>query len=94
MNLISLGIIAIAGTILWVRSGVRPTQRWFLVGLVIMVALWWGIWGQVAVGDGWWVYGPNSVTVAFLGTIPLPDLVYFFSGLGWYLYSCRKLHLF
>ncbi len=93
MNLASLGIVFFIGLWMWRRSGVRPTQRFFLIGFATSVLIWWGVWGQIAIVDGWWVYGPHNFTGVFIGAIPVADGLYFLAGLGWYFYLCHKLDL-
>lgn len=94
MNILPLIILCTIGGILWWRSGVVPTRKYFLVGIVIMFLLWWGIWGQVAVFDQWWVYNSRNTAGFYIGVIPAADILYFIAGLGWYLYFSRKLDLF
>lgn len=94
MNLIPLVAVFLLGSYFWWRSGVLPNKRYFWVGLLIMLTVWWGIWGQLALYDHWWSYGPANVTGGFLGLVPVVDLLYFFGGMGWYLYLGHKLDLF
>jgi lycopene cyclase domain-containing protein len=93
MNIVSLVVVFIIGLLMWVRSGVRPTQRFFLIGLAVSLIIWWGIWGQIAIADGWWVYDPKNISGGFIGVIPATDALYFLAGLGWYFYLCHKLEL-
>lgn len=79
---------------MWKFSGVRFNQKYFWVGLTIMLILWWGIWGQVAIFDGWWTYTEQSISLGHVGVVPVADFLYFFAGLGWYFYLCHKLDLF
>jgi len=93
MNIASLGIVFLIGLWMWRHSGVRPTQKFFLIGLAILVFIWWGVWGQIAVTDGWWLYGPPNIIGIFIGAIPAADMLYFLAGLGWYFYLLHKLGL-
>ena len=93
MNLISLTVVFLIGLWMWRCSGVRPTQRFFLIGFAVSVLIWCGVWGQIAVMDGWWIYGSKNVTGISIGAIPIADILYFLAGLGWYFYLCHKLDL-
>lgn len=94
MNLVGYLIIFSIGVMLWWRSGVRLSRKYFWLGLGIMLVLWWGVWGQLAVADGWWTYSHRSIPLGYIGVVPAADLFYFFAGLGWYFYLCHKLDLF
>ncbi len=93
MNILGYLALALIGSVLWAKSGVSPRKKYFWVGLSIMLALWWVIWGQFAVFDGWWTYSSQSISLGHIGTVPAADLLYFFAGLGWYFYLCRKLNI-
>lgn len=93
MNIVAYLSLLLIGVILWYRSGVSPTQKYFWIALAVLLVIWWGIWGQVAVYDGWWTYSAENITFGYVGHVPAADLLYFFAGLGWYLYLSRKLDL-
>jgi hypothetical protein len=93
MNIIAYLFLMFIGGALWFYSGVGVTKKYFWIGLVVLAILWWGLWGQVAIYDGWWIYSSSSLSLGHIGTIPVADGLYFFAGLGWYLYLCRKLRI-
>lgn len=93
MNLVSYSVLLVIGTIMWWRSGVLPTQKYFLIGFGITLVVWWFVWGQIAVYDQWWIYNDNNVG-GLIGMVPAADMIYFLAGLGWFFYLCHKLELF
>lgn len=94
MNIASYLILLTIGVGMWIRSGMLPTRKYFFIGLGILAIIWWLLWGQFAIMDGWWVYNTTNINGGFLGAIPLSDFLYFFAGLGWSLYLGHKLGLF
>jgi len=86
MNIVSLGIVLFDRP-MDVAHSVTTYTNFFLIGLAILVSIWWGVWGQIAVADGWWVYGPENIAGVFIGAIPAVDVLYFLAGLGWY-FTC------
>lgn len=94
MNLAGYIVLMVIGGTLWLRSGVSIKTRQFWVGFGTLFVIWWVIWGQIAVSDGWWLYSSGSLSLGHLGAVPAADLFYFLGGLGWFLYLCRKLDFF
>jgi hypothetical protein len=94
MNLIAYAVLLTIGGTLWWRSGVRLRDKYCLLALSVLLIVWWLIWGQWAVADGWWIYGASNVSLGYVGAIPAADMLYFVAGLGWYVYFCRRLELF
>ncbi|RJQ36716.1 hypothetical protein C4552_02370 [Candidatus Parcubacteria bacterium] len=77
MNLAAYGILLLIGLLMWWRSGVRPFERFMLLGFAVLAVMWWGVWGQVAVADGWWIYHERNIMLGRIGVIPVADALYF-----------------
>lgn len=56
----------------------RVYQRWIRAVLAILpVAVGFLVWDYLAVGAGWWWFDDRYLTGAFIGVLPLEEILFF-----------------
>ena len=93
LNVAILFTLFLFGVFLWKKSGVGFFNKSTLLALVMMLIIWWLFWGQLAIADNWWFYNEENFLGFRVGYIPIVDALYFFAGIGWFLYFGKMLKI-